>query len=132
MDISLFLAKVLGLYLLIKSIALALNIRHIERTMNELLKNRSALLLMEIMATLVGLVIVVSHNDWSDLTSILISALGWIYLIKGASFLFFPKAMIAAVRQMNVPAYYIVGGLITFLIGLYLAYAGFVEPMMLF
>ncbi len=64
MDISLFLAKVFGVYLMVASIAVTLRRKELVPAIEQLFDNRPLVLIMSIFALVVGILLVVSHNVW--------------------------------------------------------------------
>ena len=65
MELSIFLAKVLGLYLIIVPAAVLLNRRHLARIIEEFCQSLALIVLSGFMALVLGLLVVVSHNIWS-------------------------------------------------------------------
>lgn len=68
----------------------------------------------------------IGHNVWSPLPAAIISFLGWMAVIEATAYLLLPDDMLEKfIGTFNVPAWYLVGGLFTILIGIYLASFGF-------
>lgn len=125
MDISIFLAKVLGLYLLIMAIAMLVNGQRFRNMVNEVSGN-ALIFFSGIMALIIGILIVVSHNIWVTDWRVIITIIGWLALIKGIVRLLFPEFVMKKVRVFveNNTAYYIIT-IILLIVGIYLVYAGF-------
>jgi len=125
MDISVFLAKVLGLYLLIMSVAMFSNMKRFKSIMNEG-NNIYFLFVTGAMAIIMGILLVVSHNIWVADYRGLITLIGWLTLIKGTVRLVFPDYALKMIKQctQSSQAYYITD-LIVFILGVYLTYMGF-------
>lgn len=125
MDISIFLAKVLGLYLLIISFAMLIHADKFRRMIPDM-DTPIFRFFGGVMALMMGLLIVVSHNVWEMDWRVLITIIGWLALLKGVMrliFLGFANTLIEIYSKNK--KVYLVTVLILFLIGLYLSYEGF-------
>ncbi|MBS0272207.1 MAG: hypothetical protein JSR85_06120 [Proteobacteria bacterium] len=126
MGISIFLAQVLGLYLLIVGFGLAVNGRRIRVLMNKLIDNSPLLFVSGFIALIVGILLVVSHNIWVMDWRVIITLVGWAALIKGTMLVVFPEALINVSQkwvQCNF-AYYSTA-IFVFLLGGFLSYHGY-------
>lgn len=126
MDISVFLAKVLGLYLVIVGIGAFLTSSRFNTIMQEMMREPAAMLLMGVVTLILGILLVVSHNFWDPAWYIVITLLAWIIFLKGVANIWFPQATLARIDSIcKHPSICYIGGLINLLIGLYLCYFGF-------
>ena len=91
MDLSIFLAKALGIWMTISGVALLKNPESIKTIGHELAKEKMPLFISGMFALLIGILLVVSHNVWLLGWPLWITLLGWASLIKGISFLVFPN-----------------------------------------
>jgi hypothetical protein len=124
MDTSIFIARILGLYLIVLAIALLVNIRKLNAVMND--ANLPYIFLSGAIATLTGTLIIVSHNIWEADWKVLITLIGWLAFIKGALRMIFPKRalkMITTFLKHKTRCY--VTGVIVLILGVYLSYVGF-------
>lgn len=84
---------------------------------------RLVLALAELLA---GLFLVIGYNDWSSLPAILIMILGWAAVIEATAYLLLPdKTLAEYIGAFNNPSWFIGGGLVSVLLGAYLAGYGF-------
>lgn len=125
MTISIFLARVLGLYCLIACLAIVVRRKNVEQ-LTESLKNNQALLYMSgLWSLLVGLFVVVSHPilvwDWP----VLITILGCLAVMKGALHLFFPHQILRLAARISYKSYYLIVVIVFLVVGAYLTYMGF-------
>lgn len=128
MVLSIFLAKTIGLYLIIISAAFIINANELKPMMLDMLKSPSLLLFSSILALVLGILIVVSHNIWVMDWRVIITLLGWLTLLKGVIRLFYPEFfMKKATKCVENKAYYNIMMLIILLIGLTLLYFGYVH-----
>lgn len=126
MEISLFLAKVLGLYLTIVSLFMLLRFREFLNLMREVIVQRGFMLTTATEVIIIGILIVVAHNVWTLSWPIVITILGWLILIKGILRLFFPRTAEKAGNWWMKHDNYLYGMAIIWLIlGLFLLYNGF-------
>lgn len=89
---TIFLLKVIGLYMLIVGIAMLMNKKLYKKMMKELSSDSSSLTIsiFGFLSLVIGLMIVLSHNLWGSVPQIIISLIGWLSLFKGATLLIFP------------------------------------------
>lgn len=125
MDSSLFLGKILGLYLVIVGLAYILNRNFFQEMIRDFDKNTAVYLLGSIIALLFGLFIVVSHNVWEWSWRVVITVIGYLGLIKGVLLLNFPNgwkkvSKLFVHKEMNL--YF--GG-ISIVLGIFLLYHSF-------
>ena len=126
MDKSKFLSKVLGIYLIIVSLAMFLNLEQFTIYVQDLLKNAPLMLVLGLWTLILGLLMVVSHNIWQWNWRLLITLISWVVLLKGASIIFYPhyidRATFLLMQNINI-AYSAAG--FELLLGILLCYLGF-------
>ncbi|HHT0592427.1 TPA: hypothetical protein ACTXXA_000288 [Legionella anisa] len=126
MDKSRFLSKVLGIYLIIVSLAMFANLQQFTIYVQELLKDAPLMLVTGFWTLIIGLLMVVSHNVWQWNWRLLITLIGWIILLKGASMIFYPhyvdRATLVFMQDTNI-AYSAAG--FELILGIILCYLGF-------
>jgi len=126
MESTLFLAKIFGLYFIVMGLSMTLRRREVSLMFEDFVENRPLVYLTSVLALILGLVLVVSHNVWSAGWPLVVTLLSWLVLIKALAYLLLPfEAMTAMVRAVNRPAWFTVGGPITVALGLWLAGGGF-------
>ena len=129
MEISLFLAKVLGLYLVLVSIAILLRPKRFQDMIRDILGSPAVQSLGGIIALLIGILLVVSHNLWVADWRVLITLFAWAGLIKGILYLYTPELIPKLTAKFQkTPNLYIIG-VIDLLIGLFLLYKGYINQM---
>lgn len=126
MEHTLYLSQVLGLFLIIVGLAIMLRKRYYVPVVGEFIEDRFMRMVMGILELLGGLFLVLAHNDWSTLPASIISAIGWVLIIEGTAYLLVSDRMMSwMIRTFNVRMWYLVGGLLSVALGLYLAFTGF-------
>lgn len=120
MYISFFLAKVIGLYLIITCGAMLVRRKRLMVIVEQFIENSAMTLLSGIMSLILGLLMVVSHNVWVFNWRILITLIGWLTLIKGIAWLYFPSAMRQYAERMVENKTYMATLVVSLVIGFFL------------
>lgn len=126
MEPTLFLAKVFGLYFLVVGLSMALRRKELGPLFAAFAEDRPLVYLTSVVALILGLLLVVSHNVWTGGWPLLVTLLSWLVVIKAALYLLLPHDAVARlVELVNRPAWFTGGGAITVGLGLFLAGKGF-------
>jgi len=125
MELSIFIAKILGVTLLILGVAFLLNLKEYRKMAEDMIKDRAFLMIKGLASVVLGAVILVKHNMWSTDWSLIITILGWAWLVGGSLSLLFPRAatdIAKAVLKQNI---ILAGSILMILVGAYLSYVGY-------
>lgn len=125
MDISIYLAKVFGIYLIIVPIAVLINRKHYEKLLDDFFKNSSFVFFSGIIHLILGLFIVIVHNIWANDWRIIITLLAWLGVLKGIIRIMFPFKIAGWVGKIKDIRKFWVWCFIMILLGIYLTYIGF-------
>jgi hypothetical protein len=131
MNISKFLGKVIGIYFLITSLAMLLNMPQFITNINNL--SSSLVFVIGFFTLILGILLVVGHNFWEGgVGRIIITIIGWITLIKGITMFFFPHTIdaISISFTQNVHIAY-TSAIIEFILALFLIYYGYKDSSFL-
>ena len=90
MELSIIIAKIIGIIYCSFGIGLLLNGEFYKREIPKMVENTSFLLLGGFIAIIFGVFMIQYHNIWEANWTLLITIIGWIALIKGVSLLAFP------------------------------------------
>jgi hypothetical protein len=125
--LTIYLARFIGLFLLIVSASMVLDPVSIIEMATALIDDRALLLIVGLIALGIGLAIVVGHNVWSGgLMPILITLFGWSQLLRGLALLLLPaETQVAFFQVMRLEDFFYIYAGIPLVIGAYLTYAGF-------
>lgn len=123
MDISIFLAKFWGWYLIIFFFILSYNPTRIKQIFDDL-KDHKFSTLAAFIAIVIGLLNILFHNIWEFNWTIIITLIGWIALGKGLFMFTFPKRAVKLIEFVNVRLVQVVYVLL-FIVGLFLLNAGY-------
>lgn len=128
MNVSIFLAKAIGLYMLFISITYLVNKKRFKNLLMNMMNNAELMLITGFIALILGILIVVSHNIWVKDWRIIITIVGWMALMKGVNIILFPEFLINFSKKwiQNNVAYYSTF-ILTFLIGAVLLYYGYIH-----
>jgi len=129
MATSIFLGKIISVFLIVFSLGILLN-RHIyKKVFHEMIETPAILTISGIVTIILGLLIVLSHNIWNVAWESIISIIGWVLLIQGIFRLVFPKTVKVYAKKLLHNNGYIWWAIFLLLVGLYLAYMSyFFEP----
>jgi hypothetical protein len=126
MLLTLLLAKVFGLALVAIGIALIAYRDLYAQMTRDFIQQRLLRTVISFSELVVGLFIVIGHNVWSPVPAAVITVLGWMFVLEGASYLLLPeKWTIRFVSAVNRPQVFIASGVIGIVLGIYLADYGF-------
>ncbi len=125
MELSIFLAKLLGLYMLIIAAIMLFRKNTFQFAIHEMISSIGLIIFIGILNLIVGLAIVLGHSVWEWNWRGLITLLGYLSLIKGVSRIAFPQEEIKMAKSvMQGWGYWVVWG-ITLVLGIFLTYKGF-------
>ncbi|NGX43558.1 MAG: hypothetical protein K940chlam7_01856 [Chlamydiae bacterium] len=125
MELSIFLAKFLGIYMLLFIGIRLLRRNQIHRAIEEIFGSRSALALSGLISLMLGLAIVIGHPIWEVNWRGLITLIGYFAIFKGFVRLGYPEhARKYVTRLLEGPGCTFMCTLL-FLLGAYLTYCGF-------
>lgn len=122
-----FLSKLIGLYLILVSLAMLTHRQATVESITALMHNPPVLFVVGVIAVAAGLAMVLGHNIWSGgMLPVLVTLTGWLLLTKGVLLLFLsPETasglFLAGLHFEKFFSLYI--GVALFL-GIYLAYEG--------
>jgi hypothetical protein len=127
MDFTHFLARLIGLYCIIISIAMLVRKSVILELVLGLVQDRSLRFVVQIFAIVAGLAMVLAHNLWSSgLLAFVVTLIGWLTLIRSVVALFLPaETLRRLMTTMRFEQNFSLFGIITLVIGAYLTLGGF-------
>lgn len=119
--VTLFLAQVLGWYLVVFSLLLILKQKQLLPVIADVLEHKGMFFILALFTLIIGLLLVLSHNIWVLAWPVVITVLCWLILVSGLFRLFFLEtAMSAAKSMISHPRRVYVMGAIFLIIGLFL------------
>jgi hypothetical protein len=125
MELSLFLAKAIGAGLMLVAASMLVHRKNID-LLFEAYRSPSAVYMTGIVETFLGIMMVIAHNIWVADFRLIITLIGWMLLLRGAGRTFSPSRIPRMLERFRVMDWIFAPLLVAiFLIGAYLAYAGF-------
>ena len=126
MALSLFLAKLLGLYFLIAGGVIMLRQKSFTHTISEVMRSRSLIMLLGLIELAAGLAILIGHPIYTATWQGIITLIGAWMLVEALYYLSMPYTKLSrVVRTFNNSTWYTSGGLMAVVLGGYLAGKGF-------
>lgn len=124
MELSLFLAKLIGLGLTIISSSLLLR-RESITLLFDAYKSAAVVYVTGILEVFLGLALILSHNIWTADFRAIITVIGWMMLVRGIGRTFAPERIPQLLGKMrSAESAFIPLLVFVFFVGVYLAYAG--------
>jgi uncharacterized membrane protein HdeD (DUF308 family) len=94
---TVFLGRLLGLYLIAIAVAMLASRRRALATLDEMARSGPWMLFSGMVAMAAGLAIVLGHNVWTGgALAVVVTLFGWAALLKGVSLLLVPPERMAA------------------------------------
>lgn len=127
MPLTLFYAQFLGSAFLVIGLGILLNRRSTVATIRDVIGSKSTIYVLALVSLFVGLVVVLTHNEWTSGPATLVSFLGWALTLRGIAFLLVPHASLERFfsHSLNLDSISYAAGPVALLVGVYLSYAGF-------
>jgi len=122
-DISIFLAKFWGWYLITFFLILSLNPKRI-RQIVKYLEDPKFVITTSFIALIIGLLNILFHNIWEDDWRLIITLIGWISLFIGLALFIFPNRTILWLDYINIKFVQVLYMLL-FFIGIFLLNIGY-------
>ena len=118
-------ARVIGPYFVIVSLTAALRAPDMQKVLSDFEASPVWPWFAGVFTLLLGLVVVALHSYWTDPPAVIVSALGWLLVLRGTLLLAFPAALMSAANAVigTGPVWRIAYGLLVVL-GLYLTVVG--------
>lgn len=123
MDVSIFLAKFWGWYLIFFFFILSYNPKRTKQILS-FLEDEKFSILVAFIAIVIGLLNILFHNIWDSSATVIVSLIGWIALFKGLMLFAFPSLALKAIDFISLKLIQVIYVLL-FLMGLYLLNTGY-------
>lgn len=126
MELSFFLAKVVGIFVLIKAIAMIMKRKETNDVVEDFFKDKTLLMFAGSFELIIGLLIVNSHNIWVNGWPVIITILGWMMVIEGTFIAVSPtKKVVKVFKVLMSKRWYTIWTIVALVVGVYLTYVGF-------
>ena len=126
METSVFIARIFGLCYLIIGAGFMFNRKAFGQVMEDFCKNAALVFYGGVLALVIGVVIILTHNVWVANWTVMITIIGWLGFIKGIWMIAFPDTvpafMQAYKKNESLLTVHSIGALI---LGVVLTFFGF-------
>ncbi|MDF1517283.1 MAG: hypothetical protein RQ864_06260 [Lutibacter sp.] len=122
-EVSIFLAKFWGWYLIIFFLILSFNPKRIVQVIKDL-EDQKFVIVISFAAIVIGLLNILFHNIWENDWRLIITIIGWIALIIGLSLFIFPKRTVLWLDYLNIKFVQVIY-MMLFFVGLFLLNMGY-------
>ena len=125
MDVSIFLAKIFGIYLVIIGLVYFFKRDFLRQVLRDVYKNSAVVAISAVLNILIGLLIVLNHNIWEFSWKLVVTLIGYLSLFKGVFNLFAPQVGQNLVQKILKKDLFVYSGVISLALGVYLLYHGY-------
>ena len=127
MALTTYLGELLGLFITLVGLVMFFRPRTMRDLLVAFVDQRPLLFLLATLRVLIGLAIILGHHWWPGTVPTIVTVIGWISLLSGiAIWLMPPEAERKTVAYFQRSGPYCTTAMIAIVLGLWLAYAGFV------
>jgi hypothetical protein len=127
MNASLALARIIGTVFIALYGSFLINQKFIKDSAKHLSKNPLLPLETGFISMILGLVILQFNNIFTLDFRLVITLIGWLFLVVGVFRIFFPKIILQLLPKVFASRLFIIVPIILLLAGLYLAYVGYIS-----
>lgn len=133
LDPTLVAARILGPLFVLAGIFLILRPDRVIASIGGFLTDPSLMSLAAFVVLIVGLVLVTFHQRWGSFTAIVITLIGWLFVIRGGIMLLAPDLILESANfvesnRRSLP----IAGCAAALLGVWLSYTGYIAGMLRF
>ncbi|MBG91061.1 MAG: hypothetical protein CL521_04515 [Actinobacteria bacterium] len=122
---SILLAKFLGIFLTVLGLGTILNHQHLTSAVDEITKSKALGLVSGIVPLLLGSILVSTHHVLVSGLPMIITIIGYVFLISGIIRIMFPDIWVKLIRNNKEVLPLSLVGLLMTLLGFVLIYFGF-------
>jgi hypothetical protein len=124
---TIFLGRLLGLYLVVISVGMLVNRGRTFAALDEMARSGPWMLFSGMVATAVGLAVVIGHNVWGGgALPVVVTITGWVALLKGIALLTVPAdQMIEAYKGIGFERFFHVWMAVVLALGLWVTAMAF-------
>ncbi|HEV7738411.1 MAG TPA: hypothetical protein VGO47_13690 [Chlamydiales bacterium] len=124
MCVSVFLALVIGAYLVLVSLAMLIQHQHSKRLLNEFYANHALVVFSGQIWIILGLLLIVGHNVWEMEWPVIITIAGWVMLLQGIYRVFAPMLFSKKMKELQARKGYDFIVWAWLIVGLYMIWVG--------
>ncbi|MBU0577949.1 hypothetical protein KJ742_03315 [Patescibacteria group bacterium] len=125
MELSIFVAKIIGVIYIAMSIGVLMGTISYKKMFQDIIKTPAINPLMSLFGIVIGMILIEYHNIWVWDWPVIITLIGWIGVVKGINFMIFP-GFTKWFEPMFTGSFMKIMPYFTLVFGLLMAYFGFV------
>jgi len=126
MELTILLSKVFGICLLVGGVAMWTKRAYFAPILGNFVHDPLIRLIVGMIELVAGLFLVLTHNIWTSAAASIVSLFGWMLLLEGGFYMIAKdKVVERMIKSLNVRAWYMFGGILSLVVGLYLCAFGF-------
>jgi hypothetical protein len=128
MQRSIYLAKLIGPLLLVIGLSLTLNADTFRALAAQAVNDRALIYITGVLTLLAGLALVNAHNEWVGDWRVVITLLGWLFVISGVVRIIFTRAVESLGASMvaaTTNAWIVGEGVVFLVLGAWLSFMGY-------
>ena len=125
METTIFLARAIGLFGVISTLAIILRYEKFLEIEKSIAKNITTIYLSGFLIVMTGALLVAGHNIWIWDWPVMITLLGWVALLKGLLRIFFPDTVVMLINKKRNNRWFLMAEISFFIFSAYLVYRGF-------
>ena len=99
MDVTLFIAKILGILYTVIGIGILLNMKAYMRMFEDFIEHPAVIYLTGVGLLIGGVAIILNHNVWVLNWPVVITIMGFTATYKGIALIIFPNAMVKMIKK---------------------------------
>jgi hypothetical protein len=119
MDITILVAKILGIYLVVSGLFIIIKSKTIPHLLKDFFDHPATVYLTGIILIFLSSMYLIQYNIWDGTWRALVTLFTWVVMLKGLAYIFVPQAL----NEMSIKKFrgpFGVYGLIAIVVGLYL------------
>jgi len=121
MEITLFWGEIMGWYMVILGVMIITRAKYLKQLMHDLVNDRANGMIIGMVMAFIGLFIVTTHNTWNGALEVIVSLLGWAFLVKGALYMWMPSTLLKAwINWFKIGSWMVIAGLFDIALGIYI------------
>ena len=125
-ETSIFLAKTIGLFGAMSTLAILVNYKRYLKIEEDAVRNPVMTYVSGFLILIISVLLIVSHQVWTQDWRVLITIIGWLTFLKGTLRIFFPEKIKKLIGKKRDDPRFLFAEVIVLLVSLYLIYQGFV------
>lgn len=122
MDIFVLVSKILGIYLVISGLFLILKTKTVPHLLKDFFGNQAIVFLTGVILIFLSSIFIIQYNVWDGTWKTLITIFAWLTLLKGITYIFFPKSLDWMIKKSD--KMFKLWGVVSLIVGVYLYFLG--------